>query len=81
MEVLGGRGRGLVGRLGGRRPGASARVGGSEPGDWRPKPEFMRRVVVLPPQFPTGQAAAVKSLSATAPRCRGDQATLLAEGG
>ena len=24
----------------------------SEPGDWRPKPEFMRRVVVLPPQFP-----------------------------
>ena len=52
MEVLGGRGRGLVGRLGGRWPGASAGVGGSEPGDWRPKPEFMRRVVVLPPQFP-----------------------------
>ena len=43
--------------------------------------EGLRRVVVLPPQFPTGQAAAVKSLSATAPRCRGDQATLLAEGG
>ena len=34
-----------------------------------------------PLSFPTGQAAAVKSLSATASRCRGDQATLLAEGG